>query len=117
MIVATLRIAVAPKKKADFIQLMRQVFGRTRVEEGCISYHFYQDIENKNTFILVEEWKTLDDFKKHIRTDKYKMLLEMVDLSSCEPPEFKFNMVSHTEGMEFIEEVRCQINEWVLICG
>ena len=85
MIIVTLRMTVQPGKRHDFAETIRGMLKPTRVERGCISYCLYEDIENKNIFVLVEEWKTRDDLKKHVRTDNYRRLLALMDLLS-EPP-------------------------------
>ena len=76
----------------------------TRVERGCLSYRLYQDVENRNTFILIEEWETQEDLERHISKDNQRQLLTLMDLLS-EQPELRFNTVSHTAGMDLIEEV------------
>jgi quinol monooxygenase YgiN len=61
-------------------------------------------VENRNVFFLVEEWKTRKELESHIRTDHQRRLLALMDLLS-EQPEFRFNAVSHSAGMDFIEDV------------
>jgi len=53
----------------------------------------------------VEEWESQADLDKHIRTDDFRKILAVMDISN-EPPEIKFNTVSKTVGMEFIERIR-----------
>lgn len=69
-----------------------------------MSYRLYEDAEDENTFALVEEWQTQDDLERHIRTDNQHRLMVLIDLMS-EKPELRFNTVSHTLGMELIEDV------------
>ena len=76
----------------------------TRVERGCLSFRLYQDVENRNTFVLLEEWATQEDLERHICKDNQRQLLTLMDLLS-EQPELRFNTVSHTAGMDLIEEV------------
>ncbi len=104
MIIVTLRMTVRPGKRHDFAESIRGMIEPTRVERGCISYCFYEDIENKNTFALVEEWKTRADLERHVRTDNYRKLLALMDLLS-EPPQLQFNTVSQTAGMELLSTV------------
>jgi len=99
MIIVTLRMTVRPDKRHDFMESIRGMLGPTRIERGCISYCLYEDIENNNTFTLVEEWETRDDLEKHVRTDNYRRLLELMDLLS-EPYELRFSTVSQTAEME-----------------
>jgi quinol monooxygenase YgiN len=102
--IVTLRMTVRPGRRTDLAETIRGMLEPTRVERGCISYCLYEDIENKNTFALVEEWKTRDDLEKHVRTDNYRRLLALMDLLS-EPPQLQFNTVSQTAGMELLSTV------------
>ncbi|MHB8882808.1 MAG: putative quinol monooxygenase [Thermodesulfovibrionales bacterium] len=104
MILTTLRMVVRPERRHDLIETMRGMLEPARVERGCLSYCFYEDVEDRNTFILVEEWKTQKDLESHIRTDNQRRLLALMDLMS-EQPELRFNTVSQTAGMELIEDV------------
>jgi len=104
MIIVTLRMTVRPDKRHNFMESIRGMLEPTRVERGCISYRLYEDIENKNTFYLVEEWKTRDDFEKHVRTDNYRRLLALMDLLS-EPYELRFSTVPQTAVMDLMLEL------------
>ena len=104
MILATLKIIVQPERQTDLLETMRGMLEPTRVERGCLSYRLYEDVEDRNTFVLVEEWKTQKDLESHIRTDNQRRLLALMDLLS-EQPELRFNTVSHTVGRELIGDV------------
>lgn len=104
MIFVTLRMNVRPEKRSDLLETMRGMLEPARVERGCLSYRLYEDIEDRNTFALVEEWMTQDDLERHIRTDNHRRLMALMDLLSRQP-ELRFNTVSHTSGMDLIENV------------
>jgi quinol monooxygenase YgiN len=95
---------VRPESRSDFLDTMRGTLEPARVERGCLSYRFYEDVENRNAFVLVEEWATQADLERHIVRDNQRQLLELMDLLS-EQPELRFNTVSHTEGMDLVEKV------------
>lgn len=101
---ATLRMVVRPERRDDLLETIRGMLEPVRVERGCLSYRLYEDVEDRNTFFLVEEWKTRKDLESHVRTDNQRRLLALMDLLS-EQPELRYNTVSHTAGMEFIEDV------------
>jgi len=103
-ILVTLKMIVRPERRRDLLETMRGMLEPTRVEKGCLSYRFYEDVENRNTFVLLEEWATQEDIERHIRTDNHRRLLTLIDLLS-EQPELWFNTVSHTAGMDLIEKV------------
>jgi quinol monooxygenase YgiN len=95
---------VRTERRSDFLETMRGMLEPARVERGCLSYRLYEDVEDRNTFFLVEEWKTQNDLERHIRTDNHRRLMVLMDLLS-EQPELQFNTVSHTSGMDLIENV------------
>jgi quinol monooxygenase YgiN len=94
---------VQPERRSDLLETMRGMLEPARVERGCLSYCLYEDVENRNIFVLLEEWATQEDLEKHISKDKQR-LLALMDLLS-EQPELRFNTVSHTAGMDLIENV------------
>jgi quinol monooxygenase YgiN len=73
-ILLTLKMIVLPERRSDLLETMRGMLEPTRVERGCLSYRLYEDVEDRNTFVLVEEWKTQKDLEIHIRTDNQRRL-------------------------------------------
>lgn len=104
MILSILRMIVRPERRSDLLGAMRGMLEPARVERGCLSYHLYEDIENRNAFVLLEEWATQEDLERHISKDSQRRLLALMDLLS-EKPELRFNTVSHTAGLDLIENV------------
>lgn len=107
-ILTTLRMIVRSERRSDLLETIRGMLEPARVERGCLSYRLYEDVEDRNTFLLLEEWETQEDLESHIRTDNHRRLLSLMDLLS-EQPELRFNTVSHTAGMELIEDVRHRV--------
>ena len=103
-ILVTFRMIVQPERRSDLLETMRGMLEPVRVERGCLSYRLYEDVEDRDTFVLVEEWKTQEDLERHIRADSQRQLLALLDILK-EQPEWRFNTVSHTAGMEIIEDV------------
>jgi quinol monooxygenase YgiN len=95
---------VQTERRSDFLEAMRGMLEPARVERGCLSYRLYEDVENRNAIVLVEEWETQKDLESHIRTDSQRRLLALMDLLS-EQPEWRFNTVSHTAGMDLVEAI------------
>jgi quinol monooxygenase YgiN len=70
MIVISVKFKVEPNKiqqaKAAFV--FRQ--NRSTAEDGCISFRFYQDLEDPDTYFLFEEWKSQDALEAHWENQK-----------------------------------------------
>ena len=105
MILSTLKMRVSPKKNKEAIDTIRTLLGWTRAQPGCINMAFYQDTNDLDDMVLIEEWKDWNSLENHIRSDAYRNILELMELSS-EQPEIKFSKISSTKGMEFIEKLR-----------
>jgi quinol monooxygenase YgiN len=105
MQIATLRIKVPRGQRQNFLDAARRVVGPTAVQSGCISCRLYQDLNDPDAVILVEEWETREEFDNHLKSREYRIVLSLVDMST-EPPEFKICAISQTEGLEALEAVR-----------
>lgn len=105
MIIVTLHVEVLAKIRENVLQTIRAMLEPTRVQPGCISFRSYQDIENENRLCLVEEWRLRSDLDCHIRSDDYRKLLELMEMSE-ERPELLFRTISRTEGLEVVRSIR-----------
>ena len=38
------------------------------LEEGCISYILYKDIESDNVYTIIEEWQYTESLNNHFQT-------------------------------------------------
>ena len=105
MIQAFLLLKVFPKNHDKVLEILNFLHERIRIENGCASCDFYQDLANDNIFLLLEEWESRADLERHIRSEEYRHILALIELSSA-PPIIKFNTVTREEGIETIESVR-----------
>jgi len=101
----SLRIRVPPEKQRELRENVYALMGPTQAQPGCLGCHFYQDIDNEMTMLLVEEWDSEAQLNKHMQSADFKLVLEMMDLSAIQP-EFKIQTISNTVGMEGIAAVR-----------
>lgn len=104
MIISTLRMVVRPDRRGDFLETLMGMLEPTRVEMGCLSYRLYEDAENRNAFVLMEEWATQEDLERHISRSNQQRIFTLLDLL-IEEPEVRFNTVLHTAGMDLMEKV------------
>jgi len=105
MVIVTMRIKVPAERRKDFLDSARLITGPTRVQPGCISCRFYQDIDDSDAVLLVEEWESQELLDRHIRSHEYRIVLSLMELS-IKAPEIKFNTISKTDAMGVIEALR-----------
>ena len=114
MILATLKMNTLPEKRREFFQTLQTVCALIRNEKGCLSCNALQDLENENSFRLIDTWETRDDLDQHIRSDRFAVLLGSKILLS-RPLEIAIHVVSATTGMEAVEAARgkkSEMNVW-----
>lgn len=105
MILERIVVVVSPKKREDLRRAFSSLLGPTCVEPGCISCDLYQQTGNPNRFCLETRWESDQHLIRYLRSERYKNLLILLELSS-EPPLVEFHDVVETKGMEFIRAVR-----------
>ena len=92
MIIATVRIKVPANRRKDFLDSARFISGPTNMDDP-------------DSVLFVEEWSSRKEYEQHIKSDTFRIVLSLMDLSD-EPPLIKLNTISKTEGLEAIEAVR-----------
>ena len=105
MIIVTLRIKIPAKQRKDFLDSARLFIGPTKVQPGCISCEFYQDLNDPDAILFLEEWQSRENLEHHIKSEPYRIILSLMELSE-EAPELKLNTISKTEGLEAIGALR-----------
>ena len=105
MIVVRITMNALPEKQLELSQTLLSMIEPTGKETGCLSYAVTCDIEDKNRFSLLEEWKTREDLNHHFRSHRFGVLLGSKALL-CESPKVQINTVSLSEGMEAIHAAR-----------
>ena len=105
MIHATIRMLISSKKRGEVLGILSSGAERCRFEPGCISYRVYQGVEVEHVVMLEEFWRNEEDLERHLRSDEYRKVLQIVEMA-LEPPEIRFNTISHSTGVETIEKAR-----------
>ncbi len=98
-------IRVLPEKHKEVLQTLIFMTTLTENEKGCLSYGIYGDIEDENIFNLISEWETRPHLNRHMRSDRFSVLLGTKSLLS-EPIKIQILTVSNTEGMEAVDTIR-----------
>lgn len=105
MIVFSLSVCLPQSRHADFLKTVGALLEPTRVVPGCMGCRLYTDIEDPNSFTLVEEWASQAALDRHLTSNAYKTLVAAIELSA-QPPAIRFDSVSQRAGIEIIEAAR-----------
>jgi len=75
MILYRLKLVVSEKKFDEFIDSLRFISNGIRAEEGCLDFSLHKDLEMKNAYRVVAEWKTRQAMDAHFNQKQFSLLL------------------------------------------
>jgi len=93
------------EKRTEMMQTLISMIEPTGKEKGCLSYDVFCDMEDNHVFNLIEEWETREDLDRHIRSERFSVLLGTKSLLT-KPSEINIHTVSHSEGVEVVNALR-----------
>jgi quinol monooxygenase YgiN len=105
MIIVRTIMTALPEKQKEVLQTLLSLLEQPGKEKGCLSYAILGDIEDGNVFNLFSEWETRQHLDRHMRSDRFSVLLGTKCLLS-EPLQIKIATISEYEGMETVCSVR-----------
>ena len=105
MIISTIRMAIPAEKHNDALRILRSMAVQSRDDPACLSCCIYRDIEDSNVLAFQETWKNENNLGHHVRSDEYRNLLLVLEMS-LKQPEVRFDTISLSTGIETIEKIR-----------
>jgi quinol monooxygenase YgiN len=71
MLMYTGKFSIEPSERESFLEFVREMVADERKVVGCISFDIYEDVLERNTFLLVEQWEDAASLEAHTETDAY----------------------------------------------
>ena len=105
MIHSIVRITLPAERLSEVTGILGPMAERTREERGCLACHLYRDALEEAVLTLEDTWASEADLDRHLRSDEYRQLLLVVELAQF-PPEIRFDRVSHSTGINTIQQAR-----------
>jgi quinol monooxygenase YgiN len=90
MVIISIKMNLSPENSAELLQTVKDLNSLTRNKKGCVSCHFYKDVENENLFSLVEEWETKEDRDNYLKSGHFSVLRGAMSLLE-EPPDITYS--------------------------
>jgi quinol monooxygenase YgiN len=105
VIIVRITMKALMEKRTEMMQTLLSMIEPAEKEKGCLSYDVFCDQEDNHVFNLIEEWETREDLDRHIRSERFSVLLGTKSLLA-KPLEMKIHTVSHSEGLEIVNALR-----------
>ena len=107
MIIVRITMKALMEKRTEMLQTLLSMIEPVGKEKGCLGYDVFCDIEGKAVFNLLAEWETREDLDRHIRSERFGVLLGTKSLLA-KPLEMKIHTVSLSEGAEVVNAIRAK---------
>lgn len=105
MIIEQMSIEVPQGKKQQLGSALASFVGPTQVAPGCLSCSLSESWTNPDELRFESRWSSEDDLIRHLKSDSYKQLLLLMELSSV-PPQIEFFAVVKAQGLDLVESAR-----------
>ena len=105
-IISTARFTVSPENRKELCLTISSLLNLLRQEDGCWSYRFYGEAEDKNAFILIGKWETKEAWDHHLKSDNFAVLVGSLRLLA-DRPDVDFKLLSRIVGIEALTTARC----------
>lgn len=109
MVHATIRMLIPPAKQGEALEILASIIEQTQFEPGCISCRMYRGVEDMRAIMLEEVWAGDEDLQRHLRSEKYRKILLVVEMA-VDSPEIRFDTITQSSGVETIEQARGPCN-------
>jgi quinol monooxygenase YgiN len=94
MIVTVGRVTTDAQRREELVRVGQAVAQASRAEDGCIDYRIYQDTENPDEFVFVEEWESDEALRRHFATSHVAEFMQAILATLAGPPDVKFHTVA-----------------------
>ena len=105
MFTATMRFVLPPELRGEALRTLRSFGGSLCVRSACTGYDILQDLEEEGAYLLVERWGSIEGLQRHIRSEGFRRLLDLMDMSERRP-EFRLEQVQPVEGVDLLTLIR-----------
>jgi quinol monooxygenase YgiN len=92
-------------KKSEALDILRRLAVQTRRKAGCIRCDIYKSLEDNNSILIEQLWRSRKDLYAHLRSNDCKNLLFVFEMAQSEPI-MEFHSIISSEGLELVKKAR-----------
>ena len=109
MIVVVGRVQTDADRREELIRLGQTLAAASRQDEGCISYRLYEDTEQPNEFVFIEEWEDDNALQRHFGTPHIGAFMRAIPAAVLAPPDVKFHTIASSRSRRWhrMQPARC----------
>jgi quinol monooxygenase YgiN len=73
------RYTVNPDKLREFQAVSARLIAICKKKKGCLDFELYQDVQNLNTFVFIEEWHDGETLALHMQSKHLNTILPIIN--------------------------------------
>jgi hypothetical protein len=100
-----LQITARAKGIPAMTQALAAVMFQAKLERACVDCQLYAETGNPQSLRYVEQWSTLQDLEPQLRSQRFGMLLAIME-TAPEAPSLEVRTISEQRGLDYIRAVR-----------
>ena len=104
MLTFRLHMKFTPHTCDEAAAALRSLVGPVRSERGCCATRLMRDTDDGRGLTWVEEWRSVEEFERHLRGAAFRRILAVIELAAV-PPVVEIDDVASRRGFELVEEV------------
>jgi quinol monooxygenase YgiN len=105
MYITILKLSISASSKKEAIEIFLSLRESLSSKQGCAGCGVYESVEVPDQLFYIEQWTTRNALYRHIQSDLYRRILNIMDLAS-ETPEICFHETVQIGAMELIQDLR-----------
>src|SRR3954471_3243175 len=72
MIVIAGKVTIKPEHRDEALRQAQQMSAMSEAEAGCLSYRFYGELTDSNTFFVFEQWENAEALQQHFQSPHFQ---------------------------------------------
>jgi quinol monooxygenase YgiN len=100
VIVVTGRVQVPADRREAFTAVAREMCSASRRDEGCIGYRVYEDLEQPDHFVFIEEWQDDGALQAHFAQPHTATFMSALVPMLAAPADALFHTVAATRVLD-----------------
>jgi quinol monooxygenase YgiN len=105
MINAMLTVKVLPGKRKVAIDILRSIQKPLCLKHELLSCKIYEANDEEDEILYLEQWRTKEALHRHVQSDLYMRVLEVMELASSSP-QLCFQDISEVRGIDLVIALR-----------
>jgi len=94
MVIVTATLQAKAGQEGALLALIDNLILLSRQDAGYVHYDCFQSHERLHTFLILEQWETLDDLERHFEQSHFRAFVrQVVDLVETPPQIDQFQVV------------------------